>query len=276
MKISIVTNAYNQGRFLRRCMESVLRQSYDDIEYIVIDPGSNDETPLILAEYEALGDPRLVIVREKDDGPADGLNKGFARATGDWFAYMNADDFFLEGALEQAAAAIGADPQADCIFGDGYMTDATGQPTRRVISTPFDARSFVWGRALVLQQSTFWKAESFRKVGGFNVENRTSWDAEILVDMSLANMKLKHVPGYWSAFVIHPDSITGSQRHAALSKVNHERMFRKVTGRDRTEADLKKRRLYNRIDLLLKPQVTVAKVLDKLNPGRLPRLPTWS
>ena len=174
MKFSIVTNAYNQGRFLRRCMESILRQSYQDIQYIVVEPGSTDETPEILSEYEAKNDPRLVIIREKDEGPADGLNKGFSQATGDWFAYMNADDFFLEGALEQAASAIEANPETDCIFGDGYLTDAIGQPSRRVISTDFDARSFVWGRALVLQQSTFWKAESFRQVGGFNIDNRTS------------------------------------------------------------------------------------------------------
>lgn len=276
MKFSIVTNAYNQGKFLRRCMESVLRQAHQDIQYIVVDPGSTDETPEVLAEYEARKDPRLVIQREKDDGPADGLNKGFAQATGDWFAYMNADDFFLEGALENAAAAIAADPEADCIFGDGYLTDADARPTRRVISTDFDAKSFVRGRAVVLQQSTFWKAESFRQVGGFNVDNRTSWDAEILVDMSLAEMKLKHVPGLWSAFVIHPESITGSQRHASLSRLNHERMFKKVFGRERTASDLKINRLYKRLDLLLKPQVSVPKIVDKLNPKGLPQLPTWT
>lgn len=276
MKISIVTNAFNQGPFLRRCMESVLRQSYGDIEYIVVDPGSTDETPEILAEYEAKGDPRLVILREPDEGPADGLNKGFQRATGDWFAYMNADDFFLENALQEAADAIARYPNADCVYGDGYMTDAEARPTRRVISTPFTAHNFVWGRAIVLQQSTFWKAESFWKVGGFNVDNKTSWDAEILLDMDLAGMELRHVPGYWSAFVIHPASITGSQRHAALSKVNHERMFRKVMGRDRTEADMKRRKLYSRADLLLQGNVTLAKIMDKMNPGRLPSLPTWT
>ncbi|WP_319518087.1 glycosyltransferase family 2 protein [uncultured Martelella sp.] len=276
MKISIVTNALNQGRFLRRCMESVLEQSYRNIEYIVIDPGSTDETAEILAEYEAKGDPRLIVLREKDNGPADGLNKGFERATGDWFAYMNADDFFLEGALEQAAAAIGRMPDADCIYGDGYMTDAHGKATRRVISTPFTARSFVNGRALVLQQSTFWKADSFRRIGGFNVDNRTSWDAELLLDMSLSGMSLRHVPGDWSAFVIHPESITGSQRHAALSRQNHERMFRKVMGRDRTDADMKARRLRQRLDMIIHPDATLSRIRDKINPGHLPQLPDWA
>ncbi|PRX09055.1 UNVERIFIED_ORG: glycosyltransferase involved in cell wall biosynthesis [Martelella mediterranea] len=275
MKFSIVTNAFNQGQFLRRCIESIIRQSYNDIEYIIIDPGSTDETPAILEEYEALDDPRITIVREKDNGPADGLNKGFAQATGDWFAYLNADDFLLEGALEEAASAIERNPQADCIYGDGYMTDAAGKPTRRVLSTSFSARSFVRGRSLVLQQSTFWKAESFRSVGGFNVENRTSWDAELLLDMSLAGMQLVHVPRFWSAFVIHSESITGSQRHAALSKQNHQRMFRKVTGRDRTENDLKRRRLYQKLDMFLKPVTTYTKISDRLRPGRLPNLPDW-
>src|SRR5690606_32680838 len=127
MKFSIVTNAYNQGKFLRRALESVLRGGYSNLEYIVIDPGSTDETPEILREYESRHDHRLTIISERDNGPADGLNKGFERATGDWFCYLNADDFYLPGGLVQAAAAISAYPEADCLYGDGYITDAFGK-----------------------------------------------------------------------------------------------------------------------------------------------------
>lgn len=271
-KISIVTNAFNQGRFLRRCMASILDSTDMDLEYIVVDPGSTDQTADILAEYEARGDKRLKVLREPDDGPADGLNKGFAEATGDWFIYLNADDFFLPGALTRGAEAIRANPDADCIYGDGYLTDINGTPTRRVISTDFSAKKFVWGRALVLQQSTFYKAESFRAVGGFNVDNHTSWDAEILVDFSLAGMKFVHVAEYWSAFVIHGDSITGSQRQAALSKVNHERMFEKVIGRTRTEADMKTIRSLRLRDRFLNPRVTLSRLQDELFTSSLPKI----
>ena len=272
MKFSIVTNAYNQGRFLRRCMESVLRQSWDDLEYIVIDPGSTDETDSILREYEARGDRRLVIVRERDNGPADGLNKGFAISNGDWFGYLNADDFYLPGALSAVASAIAVQPDSDCIYGDGYLTDVNGVPTRRVHSTAISALKGVRGAVLVLQQSTFYRAESFRLVGGFNVDNRTSWDFEILIDMSLAQMKLVHVPGFWSAFAIHGDSITGSQRHAAESLRNHERIFQKVMGRPRTNMDLVLNKSIGVLDRALHPNRTFARIVDARWSSRLPRI----
>lgn len=272
MKISVVTNAFNQGKFLRRCLESVLEHNSVDLEYIVVDPGSTDQTAEILAEYEARCDPRLKILREPDEGPADGLNKGFKHATGDWFIYLNADDFFLPHALDQGMTAIKSHPDADCIYGDGYMTNIDGVPTRRIISTPISAERFVWGRALVLQQSTFYKADSFRALGGFNVDNRTSWDAEILVDMSLKGMKFIHIPQYWSAFVIHGDSITGSQRHAAESKRNHERIFEKVVGRPRTEADLKRIKRLRILDRFFMPRVTVSRMHDELMKSSLPKI----
>jgi glycosyltransferase involved in cell wall biosynthesis len=268
MRISIVTISFNQAEFLERAMRSVLEQTGVDIEYIVVDPGSTDGSRDIIERYRH----RLAhLVLEKDNGPADGLNKGFAQASGDWFAYLNSDDFFLPGALAQAAAAIARNPSADCIYANGYMTDATGKPLRRVFSTPFSARSFVWGRSLVLQQSTFIKAESFRKVGGFNTDNRTSWDAELLVDMSLAGMSLRPVSGFWSAFVMHPGSITGSQRHAPLSAANHERMFQKVVGRKRTGADMHLRRLNSYAGRLMRPGRLITQIADRLFPNRLPQ-----
>ncbi|MCB4457235.1 glycosyltransferase family 2 protein [Leisingera sp. McT4-56] len=273
MKISVVTNAFNQGRFLRRCMESVLSQQGVELEYIVIDPGSTDSTAAILAEYEARGDRRLQIIREPDNGPADGLNKGFARASGDWFVYLNADDFFLAGGLAQAASAIAGNPGADCIFGDGYLTDISGVPYRRVLATPaFTAERYVHYRTLWLQQSTFYKAGSFRKAGGFNAANRTCWDGEILVDMALAGMRFAHVPGFWSAFVLYGESITGSQRHASEDRRNHERIYRKVMGRDRTEADLKAMRRRHLLDLLARPRRLCLRITDALLPGKLPAI----
>ncbi|MEA3641091.1 MAG: glycosyltransferase family 2 protein [Lamprobacter sp.] len=272
MKFSVVTNAYNQGRFLRRCMESVLRQTSVEFEYIVVDPGSTDNTTAILEEYRAYNDPRLFIQCEPDDGPAHGLNKAFNQATGDWFIYLNADDFFLPGMFEHAAAILLHYPDADCVYGDGYITDAAGNPVRRVYSTEFEARKSVCGHTMVLQQSTFYRAPSFRKVGGFNVDNRTSWDWELLIDMSLADMQLIHAPGFWSAFAIHGESITGSQRHAAESKRNHERVFEKVMGRKRTERDIRGKKLRTLLYRFAHPKRTFDRLIDQISPQHLPSL----
>jgi glycosyltransferase involved in cell wall biosynthesis len=238
MKISIVTNAYNQGQFLAEAMESVLSQDWPDVEYIVVDPGSTDNTPEVIAEFQKKYPGRIIHIAERDNGPADGLNRGFARANGELFSYLNADDFYLPGCFRAAVNAAQRYPNAAAIYGDGYEADAKGVVSRSIISsTPFSPRRFVYGGCFALQQSTFYRAEAFRAVNGFNVENKTSWDGEILVDMALKNMQLVHIPAYWSVFRIYGESLTGSQRLAVQARANHDRLFRMVTGRPKTELD---------------------------------------
>ena len=95
MKISVVTISFNQAKYLRQCIDSVLNQNYQNIEYIIVDPGSTDGSRQIIESY---GD-RVIKIFEKDAGPADGLNMGFSRATGDIFYFINSDDYVLPGAF---------------------------------------------------------------------------------------------------------------------------------------------------------------------------------
>ena len=95
MKISIVTISYNQEKYLRECIESILNQKDCELEYIVVDPGSTDGSRELIESY---GD-RILHVFERDNGPADGLNKGFAKATGDIYGFINSDDYLLPQAL---------------------------------------------------------------------------------------------------------------------------------------------------------------------------------
>jgi glycosyltransferase involved in cell wall biosynthesis len=237
IKISIVTNAFNQGHFLADAMHSVLCQNWPAAEYFVVDPGSKDDTPLIIHEFQQKYPGRIFHITDSDIGPADGLNKAFAKAKGDLFGYLNADDYYLQGCFREAVRAAERNPNASAVYGDGYKADTSGRILKQIISTRFSPKKFVYGGALVLQQSTFYRADAFRAVGGFNVLNRTSWDAELLLEMSLRQMQLVHVSGFWSAFRIHADSITGSQRHAEESRRTHARYFRTVMGRDKKAFD---------------------------------------
>ena len=233
-RVSIVTVSFNQARFLERAIRSVIEQDHDDIEYIVVDPGSTDGSRDIIARY---ADRITHVVEEPDSGPPDGLNKGFALATGDIYAYLNADDVFLPGAVRAATSAMGRHPDADVIVGHGYIVDGKGNVIRRFRSAPFTPRRFAYGAAVAMQQSTFFRASAFKATHGFNVGNRTSWDAELLLDMVLAGACVRVVKGYWSLFTIHPESISGSQRRAEESIANHERYFRKVMKRERQPMD---------------------------------------
>jgi len=207
-KVSIVTISFNQAKFLERAIRSVVDQDYPEIEYIVVDPGSTDGSRDIIERYRS----RISrVIYEPDCGPADGLNKGFACATGDIFGYINADDAYLPDAIREAVAALD-NSKADVIYGDGYIVDENDRCIRRFVSTPFSFRRFVLGAVPILQQSTFFTANAYRDVGSFNVENRTCWDGELLFDLAARGKKFLHVPRYWSVFRLYSSSISGSGR----------------------------------------------------------------
>jgi len=247
-------------------MTSVLSQDWQDVEYLVVDPGSTDQTPQVICAFQEKYPERIIHVTESDTGPADGLNKAFARATGDILSYLNADDLYLPGCFRAAAQAAETYPEAAAIYADGYKANAEGKIVRRVISTNFSPKRFVYGGALVLQQSTFYRAAAFRAVGGFNIQNRTSWDAELLLDMALRKMQLVHVRGYWSVFRIHGESITGSQRLAQESRKTHARYFQTVMGRQRRPLDKLATRLVSGYSLLAEPRGTIARIWDRVGP----------
>jgi glycosyltransferase involved in cell wall biosynthesis len=228
MRVTVVTPSLNQGRFLERALDSVLGQGHPDIECIVVDGGSTDGSREIVERYR----PRLAhVVLEPDDGPADALNKGLARATGEIFACVNADDWLLPGAVEQAVAAFRRFPDAGAVYASGYFADADGTRRRRFRSTPFDLRRFAYGGVNVMHQATFVRRSAYEAVGGFNVANRTSWDGELLVDLSMAGFDLVRTEGLWGVFTLHPESISGSGRLLAEYDDDRARMFAKVLGR---------------------------------------------
>jgi glycosyltransferase involved in cell wall biosynthesis len=228
-KVSIVTISFNQAKFLERAIRSVVEQDYPDIEYIVVDPGSTDGSRDIIERYRS----RISrVIYEPDRGPADGLNKGFACATGDIFGYINADDAYLPGAVREAVTALDTS-KADVIYGDGYIVDENDRCIRRYVSTPFNFRRFVLGAVGILQQSTFFTANAYRDVGSFNIENRTCWDGELLFDFAASGKKFLHVPRYWSAFRMYPSSISGSGSLLQQYYRDHERIVEAAIARYR-------------------------------------------
>jgi glycosyltransferase involved in cell wall biosynthesis len=207
-KLSIVTISFNQAEYLEEAIKSVLGQDYPSIEYIVVDPGSSDGSREIIERYrKRIGK----IVYEPDKGPADGLNHGFAHATGEVFAYLNADDVLLPGSVSSAMKAL-EDPSLAVVYADGYFIDSDGKILRRCFSNTYSVWRYALGGAIIMQQSSFWRADWHRRMGGFNVENRTWWDGEFFFRIALAGGKLRHIREYWSYFRIHGESITGSGR----------------------------------------------------------------
>ncbi|RYF70729.1 MAG: glycosyltransferase [Comamonadaceae bacterium] len=233
MKISVVTISFNQGQFLRECIDSVLGQNYPDLEYIVVDPGSKDNSREIIDSY---GD-RIVRVYEKDDGAADGLNRGFARATGEVLAFLNSDDMLLPGSLQRMADEFQRQPDVGLVSGTGWFTDEAGARTSKIVPSRMSPRMMAYGAVTVFQQGTFFRHDLFKKVGGFNLDNRTCWDAELFLDMAVAGGRSELIDDEIALFRIHQASITGSGRLNEQFQRDTERMFEKVMGRPARPSD---------------------------------------
>ena len=225
-RISIVTISYNQAAFLQEAISSVHCSDPARLQYVVVDPGSHDNSREIIERNRGRFDR---VLFELDEGPADGLNKGFASCDGDIFGYLNSDDRFCPGALDFVLDYFDANPGVDVLFGAIRMIDREGRPGLRN-RTPdvLDLRRFAYRVWFIWQQATFFRREAFRRAGGFNVENRIHWDSELVVDMVLKGARVGYVKKLLGDFRLHSESITGSRRWVELDRREAARVREKV------------------------------------------------
>jgi glycosyltransferase involved in cell wall biosynthesis len=223
VKISIVTISFNQAAYLEECIESVLSQQVDGLEYIVVDPGSTDGSREIINRYSG-----IIRIFEPDQGPADGLNRGFHSATGGIFGFLNADDYLLPGALAKVVTEL-KDGRSKMISGSGISL-YKGEETR-IRPTLMTLHQLLYRSARIFQQSTFFHRDVYERVGGFNMENRTCWDYELFADMAAAGAQHKIISDELGVFRLHDESISGSGRLNEAYKRDLDRIFLKHKGR---------------------------------------------
>ncbi len=233
-KVSIVTISFNQASFLGRAIVSVLEQDYADIEYIVVDAGSTDGSRDIIKRYE----PRISkIIFEPDHGPADGLNKGFAHATGEILGFLNSDDVLLPGAVASAVTFLSSNNNVDVVYGHANVIDSEDRVLRIAYSDPFSLKMVAYGACVLVQPSTFFKRSAFERVRGFNINCKASWDGQLWVDMALAGARFARTNQIWSGYRLHSQSITSSGRLHKQQREDSLRMFRKILGREWNRTD---------------------------------------
>jgi glycosyltransferase involved in cell wall biosynthesis len=213
MKVSIITISLNQGAYLEQALRSVIdqRQEGVEVEYVVVDAGSTDSSAEVLDRYR---DDIDVLICEPDDGPSDGLNKGFGRTTGDILGFLNADDYLEPGALRRVVRFFESHPSHGAVIGQLRRIDGTGdrQQTQVIAPSPFTAQRYAEGRTLVLQQSTFFRQSSWAMTSGFSSNNRTCWDAELFSEMAVNGVQFGLIQSILATFRIHDSSISGSGR----------------------------------------------------------------
>lgn len=124
MKVSVITATYNSGTTLRDTLESVLAQTYPDIEHIVVDGGSTDNTMELVREYEPRYNGRLRYVSEPDKGIYDAMNKGIGMATGEVIGILNSDDFYTSADTVETLIGELERLKVDAVFGDIHFVDS--------------------------------------------------------------------------------------------------------------------------------------------------------
>ena len=213
-KISIITPSLNQGRFIEETIQSVLSQAYPNLEYIIMDGGSSDDTLSVLERYSN----QLKWVSEKDTGQTHAINKGLRMASGDILAYLNADDLLLPGTLIKVAQLFMKCPQAMWVTGKCRIINEDNREIRRLITgyknfwLHFRHRSVLLITDYISQPATFWRADVLNEMGYFDESLHYVMDYEYWLRL-YAKYPLVFIPAYLAAFKVHSQSKTTSTGH---------------------------------------------------------------
>jgi glycosyltransferase involved in cell wall biosynthesis len=202
-KITVVTPSYNQGRYIEQTIRSVLEQDYPNLEYIIIDGGSTDQSVEIIQRY---ADRLTYWISEADGGQTEALNKGMRRATGDILCYLNSDDVFLPGALAAVARAFaaGGDWWSGWCIRFGGVRDGIG------FSHNYKSLMGLTRYCGIYQQATFWSRRAYEKTGEFNAKMHYSFDYEYWLRLFIAGYRLKEIRQPLAAFRYHQEAKTAN------------------------------------------------------------------
>ncbi len=195
LSISIVTCSYQQGRFLESTIRSVIDQKNVNVEYIIIDGGSTDNSVSILEKHS---DHLTYWTSEKDSGQTDALIKGFNIAKGDILGWLCSDDLLLPNALSAVTRFFAAHPEIDAVYGDAVWIDALGIPIRPKKEMPFNRFVLSFDHNYIPQPSMFWRRSLYDAVGGLDRGFNLAMDNDLWHKFS-QRTNIAHVSDFWSA-----------------------------------------------------------------------------
>ena len=217
--VSIVTPSLDQGAYIAEAIRSVSEQDYPRIEHIVVDGGSSDDTLSVLADCS-----HVRWLSERDRGQADAVNKGFRMASGTIFGWLNADDFYLPGAVSTAVDLLRSS-RAALVHGGWRQVAADSAIIRDVAPVPFDYRRQLEVENRVAQPGAFFTREAFWAVGGLDPTYRFAMDYDLWLKLG-AGFAVAHTEQVLAAYRYHgasktvaeplgfgPETIRASRRH---------------------------------------------------------------
>lgn len=182
--VSIITVVFNGGKYLEETIQSVIKQSYDNVEYIIIDGGSTDGTLDIIKKYEAQID---YWVSEKDTGIYDAMNKGLQLSCGKVVGIINADDYYMNDAIDTSIKTL-LDTDADYTFGDVRII-----PSNIIVSATFPLKSKIYQGMMYPHISAFIKKEVYNIIGLFNTQYKISADFDMAMRIHIGEFRAVYV-----------------------------------------------------------------------------------
>lgn len=204
LKITIVTPSYNQSQYLEETINSIINQKYSNIEYIIMDGNSHDESVSIIKKYK---ENITYWESKKDKGQTDAINKGFNISTGEIFAWQNSDDIYMSGTFEYIAKIFSENPHIDILFGGWHFIDSKSKIISSRYIKNFSIFKFHAGLQIPPQPAVFLRKSAIDYVGGFDISRPHAMDFDLYVRILNEN-NYYITERILGGFRIHKDSKT--------------------------------------------------------------------
>jgi len=219
-RITIITPSLNQAAYIERTILSVLNQNYPNLEYMILDGGSTDDTVAIIEQYKQY----LTYWRSTPDGgQAAALKEGFERATGEILAWINSDDTYRPGVFAHIARIMKSEPATDVWYGNMQLIDSQDQRVaeRRLTHCPPRLMNlgFRHGGFGVYQPASFWRRKLYEAVGGIDHSLHFDMDNDLFIRFVLQGGRFTFVPHALVCFRIHNASKTFELRDQSKSEI---------------------------------------------------------